>query len=252
MMDFSAGRGQSTGSEPIPNGLLVWAVINVRSLKTSQKGSRYLDVELTIDEGQPYARRKIWEMIGDPFYEGNTQEYKQMGMVAISRILEAARGAHLNPQLYRLNDFAELNGLRCAIRVGISKGTGGYDDKNRVGAFLTPDPTSDAYKEFQMLMSGQHHKNKPASGAAQAQPQAQGAFGGFAPQTQVQTGFQQPGFQQPPQTQGFAPTAGAAQTHTGFAGTQDPAASPSSFGSPNTPAGNGNSQPSWLQQANGQ
>lgn len=251
MMDFSAGRGQSTGSELIPNGLLVWAVINVRGIKTSQKGSRYLDVELTIDEGQPYARRKIWEMIGDPFYDGNTPEYKQMGMVAISRILEAARGAHLNPQLYRLNDFAELNGLRCAIRVGISKGTGGYDDKNRVGAFLTPDPTSDAYKEFQMLTTGQHFKNKPAAGATVQQP-----LGGFGQQAHVQQpsqhGFQQPGFQQPAQAQGsFAQTVAGQPTQTGFAGTQDPAASHSDFGSPNTPAGNGNSQPSWLQQANG-
>lgn len=227
MMDFSAGAGANPEAGLIPNGQLAWAIINVRGLKASQKGGQYIDVELTLDDGQPYARRKLWEMIGDPQHPGNSEAYRQMGTVAICRILEAARGAGPNNQAaYRINAFTDLNGLRVPVKIKVEKGTGGYDDKNKVAEWLTPNPESKTgFADYQLLVSGVH--NKTAAAPAPSAPQ--GGFG--SPQqtqpSQPQAFGAQPGFQQP-QPQGANSAAAMSQTAT----------SPSSGGG-------------WLQQANG-
>lgn len=224
MMDFSQGAGQTTGSDLIPNGQLAWVVINVRGTKQSQSGGQYLDVELTIDDNQPFARRKVWEMIGDPMHSGNSEAYRQMGMVAISRILEAAKGAGPdNPAGYQLSDYSQLSGLRVPVRIGVAKGTGGYSDKNRVAEWLTPNPASQGgHKDYLLLMQGVHNK------AQQPAMSGPGSVGGFTGATTLGTvGGSQPAFQQPQQ-------AGASVT---------PAAAPMQP----APASPSNS---WLNQAN--
>jgi len=229
MMDFSAGAGLNTGGgDLIPSGQVAWAIVNVRGQKNSKAGGSYLDIELTIDEGQPYARRKIWEMVGNPFDQNNSEAYRQMGMAAVARMLESGRGAGPNnAPAYNINDFTDLSGLRVAIKVKIEKGTGGYDDKNKVAEWLTPNPQSSGNKDFLRLQRGEYGvAGNPAPQAAQSGF----GFGGAAPQT---------GFQQPQQS-GVASTAASQSTTTGFAQTTTATtASPSS-------------QPSWLAQANGQ
>lgn len=223
MMDFSAGAGANPTGGLIPNGQLAWANVTVRGIKASQKGGQYLDIELTIDQGQPFAGRKIWEMVGDPNHPGNSEGYRQMGTIAICRMLEAARGAgpH-NPAGYKLNAYTDLTGLRVPIKIKIEKGSGGYDDKNKVGEWLTPNPDSKTgHADYQALVAGVYNKAE----AAPAQP-AQTGFGGFGGQQQApQQGFPQP------QPQG-------APVQTAAIPQQTAPASPSS--------GSG-----WLQQANG-
>ncbi|API60579.1 hypothetical protein BSL82_15850 [Tardibacter chloracetimidivorans] len=246
MMDFSQGAGQSSGSDLIPNGQLAWAILNVRAVKASKSGGQYIDVELTIDDSQPYARRKIWEMIGDPNFPGNSEEYRQMGLVAISRILESGRGAGPNnPAGYKINQYQDLHGLRVAIKIGISKGKDGYDDKNRVVEWLTPNPSSaSGFKEFEALQQGIYNKAaaKPAAAAqtgfgfgGQGNPAPPATAGFGSPQTQAQPAPNtNAGFQQPQQ--------GGAN---GFAGNAtQPSAQPV----------NANASPSenWLAQANAQ
>ena len=185
MMNFSQGAGQSTGNDLIPNGQLAWAILTVRAIKASQSGGQYLDIELTLEEGQPFGRRKIWDMIGDPMFSGNSEAYRQMGQVAIARILECGRGAGPNnPGGYVIQSYDQLNGLRVAIKIGVKKGTGGYDDKNNVAEYLTPNPASQSgHKGFQKLQAGEHNiaaaKPQPVpsgfqpagAGFTQAQPQ---------------------------------------------------------------------------------
>jgi hypothetical protein len=227
MMDFSAGAGAQSPQSLIPNGQLAWVVINVRGIKQSQKGGSYLDVELTIDDNQPYARKKIWEMIGHPFDQNNSEAYRQMGMIAITRILECNGASPDKPGSYSLTDFTALTGKRAAIKIKIENGTGGYDDKNKVAEWLTPNPASGSgNKDFVKLTQGQF--NAQAQPVQTQQPQTGFGFGG---QPQGGQPAAQPGFQQAPQG-GFAPTAGA-PSHSA------PATSPS------------NGQPSWLAQANG-
>lgn len=255
MMDFSGAAGQASDFDILPNGQLAWAVLNVRALKNSSGGSQYLDVELTIDQGQPFAGRKLWDKIGNPFFEGNSEKYRQMGMLAITRILEAGRGAGPNNQAgYQLDDFQQLNGLRVPIKVGIEQGTEGHDDKNRVSEWLTPNPASQSgHKHFVTLQSGVYNAsaNKtqaapPANGfggapAASGNGSQTGGFGNGAPAQQQQSGFGNTGsgFQRPPadssgQSGANDATTAASQTPTGVG------ASPS-----NGTSGN------WLEQANG-
>lgn len=162
-MDFSGGAGQPTGNELIPKGTLAWAFVNVRSLKASQTGGAYLDVEVTIADG-PFARRKIFEMIGDPMNDKNSESYRQFGRAHIARILECGRnaGPH-NPAGYQIRDYNDLSGLKVGIEVGIAIGKNGYDDKNVVREWLTPNPQSTSgNKGFLKLVNGGHQQPVPA------------------------------------------------------------------------------------------
>jgi hypothetical protein len=258
MMDFSGAAGAATNFDLLPKGLLVYAVLQVRGIQTSGTGSRYLDVELTVDQGQPFAGRKLFDKIGDPFFEGNSEKYRQMGMVAVTRILEAGKGAGPNnPAGYQLADFAQLSGLRVPIKVGVENGTDGHDDKNRVAEFLTPNPASQSgHKGFLKLTSGDHGLSAPAQGQAPAN-----GFGG-APAVGGQgnggfgNGGSAAGQNQPAATSGFG------NTGSGFGA--PPADSSGQSGAGAATAGN-QSQPagataapsngqqtsgSWLEQAN--
>lgn len=176
MMDFSGSAGAASSFDVIPAGVLVFANLTVRGVKASGSGGGYLDCELTIDAGQPYAGRKFWEMIGDPQNSGNSEKYRDMGTIAITRILEAGRGAgpH-NMAGYQINSYDQLSGLRVGVKIGVEAGTGGHPDKNRVAEWLTPNPASQSgNKGWVRLMAGDHGQTQAAPAAA-----AQGGFGGF-------------------------------------------------------------------------
>jgi hypothetical protein len=235
-MDFSQGAGQSTGSDTIPNGQLAWAVLTVRAVKPSLAGGQYLDVELTIDDEQPYARRKVWEMIGDPKFAGNSEAYRTMGEVAISRILEAGNNAGpANMAGYHIDRYEQLSGLRVPIRIGVEKGRPGYDAKNRVSEWLTPNPqSSSGYADFQLLASGVF--NKLGTAAPAKAPATSSGFGGAVPgnAATTQTSFLNPA------AATTAPAA-AGSSGTGFAATTTATSpSPSDVEKPNN----------WLTQAN--
>jgi hypothetical protein len=48
-----------------------------------------------------------------------------MGMVAMTRILEAGRRRAEQPGGYKIDDFSQLDGLKVAIKVGIEEGDRG-------------------------------------------------------------------------------------------------------------------------------
>lgn len=242
MMNFAQGAGQQTGNDLIPNGQLVWVIFQFRGLKASVAGGQYLDVEMTIDEGQPYGRKKIWDKIGDPMFAGNSDAYRQMGQIALARILEAGRNAGPNnPAGYQLANYEQLNGLRVPIKIGIEKGTDGYDDKNKVADYLTPNPTSvSGNKGYLALMAGQTNMTaaKPAasggtSGFGAGAVNTSGGGGGFG--GAGTTGF--PQAQPQANNSGFA-TAGSQEQQAQSSATT---ASPSNAENPG----------GWLQQANG-
>lgn len=252
-MDFSGTAGAGSDFDTIPKGQLAWAMLNVRGVKASGSGGGYLDCELTLCDGQPYAGRKVWEMIGDPNNAGNSEKYRQMGRIAITRILECGRGAgpH-NPDGYKINNYAELSGLKVAIKIGVEPGEGGHDDKNRVADWLTPNPASQSgHKYFQKLVAGEY---SPPS----AQPAATGGFGGGAPTPQQQGGFGG-GFgggnanatANPPANGGFGAAvgngSGPVATPGNGAGTVAGAGSDAPATSPSNPG----ATPNWLEQANG-
>jgi hypothetical protein len=264
-MDFSQGAGQQAGNGTIPNGQLAWAFITVRAIKPSNSGGQYIDIELTLDDNQPFARRKIFEKVGDPLHTGNSDAYRQMGQIAIARILESGRGAGPNnPAGYQIGSYQDLNGLRVPIKIGVKPPKDGYDEDNKVAEWLTPNPASETgFKGYEKLARGETNMtsrpgtpaNQPAAngfgGAPQQQQRPQQGFGG-QPQ-QGASGFggapqqQQPQGQQgnlsnaqPQGNQQWGPTPGnnAAAAATSSGQTGNASASPSD-------------QPSWLAQANG-
>jgi len=182
MLDFSA-KIEERDFDLIPKGTLLWAVINLKGVKASNSTtSKYLDIELTIDEGQPYARRKIFVKVGDPNHQGNSEEYRKMGYGAIRRILEASFGATpANPQSYNVipdPTYHVLHGKRVPVKVTIEKGKDGYEDKNSV-EFLSPHSSvKSVAKSFEDLKAGKHIPDGAAAQPQQAAPAAQSGFFG--------------------------------------------------------------------------
>lgn len=148
---------EEKSGDVIPKNTLLWCHLGVRGFKNSRTTQgRYLDIELTVAEGQPYAKRKIWDKIADPFDALNSEEWRTMAYGTIRRILEAVKGAHpSNPNSYGLNRLEDLNGLVVPVIVDIEKGKGEYtEEKNRV-EYLSPHSSTKKICEcFRLLSSG--------------------------------------------------------------------------------------------------
>lgn len=226
-MSLGFGADQSFGGQSndlIENGFLCWAHVIVRGLKTSERtGSRYLDLELTISEGQKNERRKIWVNVMDFTYEHNSEGARSMGIAAIQHMLEAAGVFRADqPETYSQFDQGgieqiahALDQTQVAIRVKVEKGRDGYADRNTVGDWLSPNPKSRSFKMFSALAE----KGAHVYGATAAAPAAAPKFGAAPVAAQPAAAF--------------TPTPAAQQTPNPTV----PAAAPA-----------GGAVPSWLQQ----
>lgn len=176
-MEFTQDSGARMPTDLIPNGFLCWAVLEFRGMKISEKGGRYGDLQFTIYDGQPLARKKLWDIVADPDDQHNSETWRQMGMASLTRMLESAGFADPNnPESYnRLNGYTceqiltALDGKRIAIRVKIEKGDDGYQDKNKIGDYLTPNTKSSGHKSYVKLMAGDYNLSQatPAPGGPQ-------------------------------------------------------------------------------------
>ena len=109
--------------------------------KRGNTGAVYLDAEYTVLEG-PYAKRKIWSLIG--LYSPNGPNWANMGRSLVRGILNSARGLSdkdKSPEAQarrRINGFADLDGLEFVARIDVGTDTNG-DDKNEIRSAVTPD-----------------------------------------------------------------------------------------------------------------
>jgi hypothetical protein len=211
-MFMTPKTGASSPMDLIPRGYLCWAKLTFTGMKVStQTGSRYGEIDLTVADGQPYARKKIFTRVADPDFEANTQGYRDMGMVALTRMVEAA--GIVDPK--DATSYEKLNGKSCeavlallddkyvAIKIKVDPGKDGYPDKNEVGEFLTPNEASQSAKNFLKLLNGDHGVT-----ANPAMAQKQTGFGATPVATAPKpTGFS--GSSQPPaqEARGFNPNA---------------------------------------------
>jgi hypothetical protein len=137
-------------------------------------GAVYLDAEYTVLEG-PYARRKIWSLIG--LYSPKGPDWANMGRSLIRGILNSARGISdkdNSPEAQakrRISGFAELDGLEFVARIDIGQDTNG-EDKNEIRAAVTPD-----HRDYAALMGvAAPAASAPAqSYAAASQPSSAGS-----------------------------------------------------------------------------
>lgn len=191
-MDYSQAPQGQDYTDLLPHGTLCFGVVKVRPFnlqagiieKTSKANeeNKYLDLELTI-EGGPYDKRKIWDMPGVAGSEG----YTNAGGAAIRAMLEVGRGAcSTNMAGYAIENFMELDGLKCAFRVKIEPGTTQYpNEKNRVAIYLTPqNPVTE--KDFARLVAGDSSPAanlrgpQKAAGVATSPPATQARWGAQA------------------------------------------------------------------------
>jgi len=109
--------------------------------KRGNSGSVYLDAEYTVLEG-PYAKRKIWSLIG--LYSPKGPDWANMGRSLVRGILNSSRGISdkdNSPEAQarrRINGFADLDGLEFVARIDIGQDTNG-EDKNEIKSAVMPD-----------------------------------------------------------------------------------------------------------------
>ena len=127
--------------------------------RRATSGAVYLDAEYTVLEG-PFARRKIWSLIG--LYSPKGPDWGNMGRGMVRGILNSARGVSdkdgtAEAQLRRrINGLGDLDGMEFVARIDIGQDTNG-EDKNEIRAAVTPD-----HREYAALMG----KITPQVGAA--------------------------------------------------------------------------------------
>ena len=165
---FNPTSGQGQAYDLIPNGTLANVIVKVREIKNSKepnatgKCGQYFDLELTVADG-PLARRKFFDKIMNPLHEGNTDAGRQMGVVAITRIFESLGFFNpADPATYEQiqddtpaeNIGQAIDGRTVGVKVKIDKGKDGYEDKNVVAEWLSPNPNSGGFKNWQKLQAG--------------------------------------------------------------------------------------------------
>jgi hypothetical protein len=150
-------------------------------------GSVYLDAEYTVLEG-PYAKRKVWSMIG--LYSATGPGWANMGRSLVRGILNSARGLSdkdNSPEAQnarRISGFADLDGIEFVARIDIGKDSNG-EEKNDIRQAVTRD-----HKEYGAVMGGvavpMAYGAAPAPAYAAPQgyqaPQQQPAYAAPAPQ----------------------------------------------------------------------
>lgn len=159
-MKFSNKSGIGEKSELIPAGTLAHAIVTVNQIKQSQStDGRYMQLELTISSGQ-YENRKLWDMVCDPTDERNSEAWRKMGLLALTRAFEAAGVFDpSNPDSYEVfegKSFEEiartLDGCQVAIKVKIEKSPDpAHADKNKVAEWLTPNKESTGHVGWKKL-----------------------------------------------------------------------------------------------------
>lgn len=166
--------------------------------KRGTTGAVYLDAEFTVLEG-PYARRKIWSLIG--LYSPKGPDWANMGRSFLRGILNSARGISDKDNSSeaqarrRIGGFSDLDGLEFVARIDIGQDTNG-EDKNEVRSAVTVD-----HRDYAQVMGG------PAPAALNGTAYAPSAAGhGFAGQPSQPQGSTTPfgATSQPVVNSGFA------------------------------------------------
>jgi hypothetical protein len=174
--------------------------------KRGTTGSVYLDAEYTVLEG-PYAKRKIWSLIG--LYSPKGPDWANMGRSLVRGILNSSRGISDKDNSAeaqarrRIDGFADLDGLEFVARIDIGQDTNG-EDKNEIKSAVMPDHRDYAQVMGQVAAPGMAPQMQPPAFAPQHQAPAMSppapAQGYPAPQPQPQ----QTPAQQAPAAPGFS------------------------------------------------
>lgn len=182
---FSTTSGAASAPDLIPHGTLSWAILTVGKQKNSKESNgEYFNVELTIIGGE-FEGRKVFEMIPNIYDTNNSEKWRRGAIGSITRIFESSgwfkpsEPASYNAYAGKpfLDIMNGMDGQRVAIKVKVEKSKDpAYADKNKVGEWLSPNPASGGYADYQRLIGGQGAVTQARVGAfAPAQPAAPAA-----------------------------------------------------------------------------
>ncbi|MCG7879283.1 MAG: hypothetical protein N0C90_23560 [Candidatus Thiodiazotropha endolucinida] len=153
--DFNSAEDQNN-FDVIPKGTLVKVRMTIRpggyddasqgwtggyATQSMTTGSVYLNCEFVVLDG-PYAKRKIWSLIG--LHSPKGPEWANMGRAFVKGILNSSRGLHPQDnspqaqQARRIQGFTDLDGIEFVAKVEMDKDQNG-DDKNVIRTAITPD-----------------------------------------------------------------------------------------------------------------
>ena len=153
--------------------------------KRGASGAVYLDAEYTVLEG-PYAKRKIWSMIG--LYSPRGPDWGNMGRSFVRGVLNSARGLSdkdNSPDAQnarRIAGLGDLDGIELIARIDVGTDANG-EEKNDIRQAVTRD-----------------HKEYAAAMGAVAMPMAYASAPPPAPAYAAPQGYQAP-----PQQPAYAP-----------------------------------------------
>ncbi|CUH38901.1 hypothetical protein JSE7799_01620 [Jannaschia seosinensis] len=213
-----------TNSNVIPKGTLARVRLTIRPggfddpaqgwtggyAKRASTGAVYLDAEYTVLEG-PYAKRKIWSLIG--LYSPNGPNWANMGRSLVRGMLNSSRGISDKDNsaqaqaARRISGFADLDGIEFVARIDVGKDASG-EERNEIKSAVMPD-----HRDYAQLMG---HDTAPMAPGTEYAPQA---------------GTQAP-YSTPPAPQPQTPTQGHGAPAQHGQPAEAPAASPGFSGRP--------------------
>lgn len=165
---FTPNSGAGEPRSLIPDKTLAFAQVRFQEIKRSQKtNGEYARLEFTIVDG-PFEGRKVFSIVMNPKDPANgdiqspTPNGAKMGLTALTRMLEACRIFDAaKPETYKRYDGAsfaeilrELDTQTVAIKVKVVPAKDGYDEKNEISEYASPNPASGSIKLWQQLTGG--------------------------------------------------------------------------------------------------
>jgi len=115
--------------------------------KSQSSAAKWMELEFTIVGGQ-FDRRKFWDRIfvdGDKLGESGIPLAKEIGLRTLRSIIESANSldpSDMSPEAQsrrQISGVDALNGMEICAKVGVKKGTNGYEDANKLMVALTPN-----------------------------------------------------------------------------------------------------------------
>ena len=205
MMNLNSIAPQEPRSEfqLIPAGSVVRAIVQVKPgdiqipdygpgnwFKASQSSrAKWMELEFTI-VGGPFDRRKFWDRVfvdGDKMGSSGMPEAKEIGLRTLRALIDSANNldpSDMSPEAQQrrtINGVADLNGMEICAKIGIKKGTNGYQDQNRLMAALTPKDKDYIRRDGEMYGVSQASTTAFAQAPQPAQGQMPTATSGAVP-----------------------------------------------------------------------
>lgn len=194
--NFAPTANQESAIKLIPAGTLALALINVKEVGFSKNtGCLQAKIEFVISRG-PYENRKIWMYIGDPNHPKCSEGWKPMCLSSLQHMLESCgifkpddASSYMRFEKVPAEEafqaiMQDLDGRQVAVKLKIEKGTDGNDDKNAIGAILSPNQHGRTHKAYASVLAGDDLKAPEAASTnsvfgqpvATAPAAAQGGF----------------------------------------------------------------------------